>query len=211
MTLRYFLLWGLPLLALSGCFELQVEALCAKILWDPSEKTVTLDLIAQNVGPGYFKYEETDEAWAERIKTKVNTSNTMNMDIKGCTTVTETLEQREQLDIRRVCTLSQDDPNLLKLGVFVETEGRPGKERAHLVLHEQEGGAWIELPSSTKRRVLYVLNDQDEIPSQTRWSLKPSIRPAVFSAPLEDKVVQLFQAFPSLPSALRAQGLLEAQ
>jgi hypothetical protein len=207
---RYFLLWGLPLL-LSGCFEFHIEALCVKVLWDPSEKTVTLDLVAQNVGPGHFKCEDTAEACAERIKTRVKAGDVMGFDIEGCTTVTETLEQRgETLDVRKVCTMPQDDPNLLELGVFVETEGRPGKEKAHLVLLESDEGTWTDLPKSSARRVLNVLNDQDEIQSQTTWSLKPSVRSAVFLAPLEANVVPLFRAFPSLSSALKAQGLLQA-
>ena len=208
MLLRAFQIL-VPLGVFTACVEVPVERLCAKFDWTPEAKTIRMDLVAQNVGAGFFSCQESEEECVESIVSASQSGNAIDIDLEGCIERTEQFEQRgTALDIRHVCLLPVDHPTLLDLGIHIERSGRVGKEKEHLVLYDIPDVEWVNLPKSTERRIINELAEENTVIHQGSYSLKANVRSVAGEVNVQDSVTPLFQTHPNLAKTLQDKGVL---
>ena len=206
MTLR-----AIPFVVLlAGCVEVPVESLCAKFIWNPSEKTIQMDMVAQNVGAGYFECEGSDADCVASITEASQSGNALDADFEGCLKREEQFEQRgNALDIRHLCVLPQDHPTLLSMGIHVEQYGKPGKEKSRIVVQHAPDITWLDLPKSTERRTIKVVDDEETVEEQITFALKHNVLSVSGVVPVDASVTPLFQTKPGIAKALQEKGVLK--
>ena len=195
---------------MTGCFEFEIETVIASVVWKPKQSSFQLNLIAQNIGAGFFACDDTSEACADFITKQITEGDLFDLGEQGCENVSESFERRGViLDLRTLCTFKANSELATALGVHVEKEGRPGKEKAHLVLEVMPDGMWIELPRSAKRRVLKTRNDGGVLVEKVSWSLKPSSRTASHRFEVDKTITPIFETYPTLVEHLTKRALLK--
>lgn len=203
-------LFATPLVFLTGCLEFDIEQFVATFVWSPDTQSIQLDLVAQNIGANYFDCEETAESCAASIAETMAEGDLFNLKGEGCANLTESLEEREKfLDIRTQCSFPDNAPLAWEFGIHIESEGRLGKEKPHLLLYEVLDGSWRDLPKSAKRRVIQTRDDEGATEEQVSWSLKHTARTGTNLVNMQENVTPVFQTFGELPALLREKGLLK--
>ena len=116
--------------------------------------------------------------------------------------------RKDQLDLIVSCETPENSMLAMMLGVMVEAEGKPGKEKKRLALRYDEDTRPVDLPRSARHRLGWMAEDDEDIVPYNAWLLKPSIRKAKVESVMDDDVEAILQKYPGLTKLLKEDGLL---
>jgi len=197
----------LALAALAGCYDF--ERLVTDIRWSPAEASFQIEIQAQNLSGDFFDCEEDARACSVRIREAMRTGDLLDIVDKGCDQQSEKLVARDgQLDLVVTCRSLESSLLPHAFGVSVEEEGKTGKEKKHLVVHDTDYGSPADLPKSTRHRVRWTMDDDGEVSQVESWSLKPSVKRLKMSEEMDDDIEPVLQAYPGLEKFLKKDRLI---
>ena len=207
----------LPLLALlAGCF---CQEMVTKVTWLPDEGRFQVERALINIQKDGLECEGV-EACVEKVKAFVADPASFD-DVVGSLAedVQVTLARSgDRLDATVRWSTPEDTRAAPGTNVFLEEEGKPGKEKPHLLVFvggasEDSTGVTqrVEVEGKVRRRFIWYADKDDTAPQRFEvWSLHPKIRTVTLRSTLTPDARPLLQEVPGLAEALVAAGLLAA-
>lgn len=210
------------LLSLTGCYEVQhVEEVRTHVVWDPPTDTLIVDMRLVNVGAEMFgcAFNEVADC-AERVRFAVEVPTKAEAETEdwpnfapgralvqdGSTEVTIAAERGEKgIDLVLHYRAPVGSAAASQTGVFVEREGKIGKEKARLV---------VEVPpertvsTEAKRRRLRATYEQGARIEAATLVFAPKVREVDLVTRPEDTFTPLLAMDPGMEAALVAAGVL---
>ncbi len=207
----------LPLLALlAGCF---CQEMVTKVTWLPDEGRFQVERRLLNIQKDGLECEGVD-ACVEKVRAFVADPSSFD-DVVGnlAEDVRVVLSRRgARLDATVTWTTPEGSNAAPGTNVFVEEEGRRGKEKPHLVVlvgSAAEDGAGpttaVEVEGKVRRRFIWYTDQDDTAPQRLEvWSLPGRTRTVTLRSTFAPDARPLFEDVPGLADALVAAGLLPA-
>ena len=90
---------------------------------------------------------------------------------------------------------------------MVAKDGKPGKERPHLLIVSGELGEPVDLPRGARHR-LHTLNDDGKFEVYDHYALPPRSREITLQLDSHEEYTPLLEAMPELAERLQEAGLL---